>query len=179
MGLDDGEWGNSSDYFNRRDSYYFDEALICENAHVINSAKKQFPDDNKDFCPNCGRKSLDKCLKCGTPFQGQKFIGNGQLAANFRLQSFCYKCGNALPWTEKVVENACFIASEFMDEHEQEELRKSIDEVIRQTPFSEVAARKIKKLVPKIANGAGTTFRNILTTILSETLKKIIWPDKP
>ncbi len=59
---------------------------------------------------------------------------------------------------------------------ERERLKKSLDDIVRDTPQTTVAATRFKKLVAKAGPVVADSFRKILVDVLSETAKKVIWP---
>ena len=48
--------------------------------------------------------------------------------------------------------------------------------MVRETPQATVAATRFKSLVAKAGKPAADAFRDILVDILSEAIKKSIWP---
>lgn len=72
---------------------------------------------------------------------------------------------------------------EFSDEmdklspEERELLKKSIDDIIKDTPQTTVAATRFKKLILKAGSAAAIGIKEIIVDILSETAKKIIYPN--
>lgn len=64
---------------------------------------------------------------------------------------------------------------ENLNETEREELKKSLDEIVRDTPQTQVAALKFKKLAAKAGLTAATALRDLLVDIASESAKKAIW----
>jgi len=170
----DSDWMRGCKFSNSQDSQY-DNALICKNGHVINSMSNQYPIDNKAFCEECGSKALDRCEKCNTLIRGNK------LGDTYYLPSFCFNCGSVFPWTQLKIETAIELglSSELIDDNERDILRTSIPEIIKDTPRTMLESTKVKKILWKIGNGTSTMIKETLAAIISETAKKIIWPDKP
>jgi hypothetical protein len=75
------------------------------------------------------------------------------------------------------IEAAQELASEIneLTDDERELLAKSIDEIIKDTPKTTVAATRFKKLLAKVGSPIAESFREILVDIISETAKKSIW----
>ncbi|MFC1933668.1 DUF2321 domain-containing protein [Chloroflexota bacterium] len=94
------------------------------------------------------------------------------------LPSFCPDCGKPYPWTEAKIKAAQELADELdeLTSEERELLKKSIDDIIRDTPQTTVAVNRFKRLVAKAGKPAADAFRDILVDIVSETIKKSIWP---
>ena len=153
----------------------YDTAQICLNGHFITGSCVSSPEFKKNFCDKCGASTIDSCQKCKTPIRGY-YNGNISIAP-FSVPSFCYACGQSYPWTEAKIKAAKDLADELdkLKPDEKEALKKSIDDIIRDTPQTQVAAIRIKKLMVKAGAEAATFFRQILVDIASEAVKKQIW----
>jgi hypothetical protein len=57
---------------------------------------------------------------------------------------------------------------------EKEALSKSLDDLVKDTPQTQVAATRFKKLLSKVSKEGGTALREILVSVLSETAKKTL-----
>jgi hypothetical protein len=49
---------------------YYDQALICRNGHVANSAASGFPHSTK-YCENCSARTVSTCESCHQPIRGR------------------------------------------------------------------------------------------------------------
>jgi hypothetical protein len=58
---------------------------------------------------------------------------------------------------------------------EKEALKKSLDDIVRHTPYAEVASLRFKKLMAKGGKEAAEGFKSILFGIATEAAKKLIW----
>ena len=65
-----------------------------------------------------------------------------------------------------------------LSEEERTLLTESLDDIIRDTPRTPLAATRFKKHVGKAGAEVGSLFRELLVDICSETAKKIIWPNQ-
>ena len=96
------------------------------------------------------------------------------------LPSFCDECGKPYPWTEAILK----AAQEFSNEQvnlsleEQEMLKKDIDDIIRDTPQTTVAATRIKRFLAKAPKAVADGLWFIIRDLVSETAKKIILEGK-
>jgi hypothetical protein len=63
-----------------------------------------------------------------------------------------------------------------LDKNDRNVLSKSIDDLVRETPGTQVAAVRFKKLMKKVGGATADGFRSILVDVLSEAVKKILWP---
>jgi hypothetical protein len=97
---------------------------------------------------------------------------------HFHAPAFCAGCGTAYPWTESTLQAARDLTNELggLNETEKEALSKSFDDLVRDTPQTQVAAIRLKRLLPKIGREGAAALRDLLVDIASETAKKMIWP---
>ena len=82
---------------NRVDS---DIMQVCLSGHVINYKFVKKPEDNKDFCNRCGKKTITSCPnpKCDKPIRHSHNSLYGDISP---VPSFCKHCGGAFPWTRR------------------------------------------------------------------------------
>jgi len=59
---------------------------------------------------------------------------------------------------------------------EREQLKGSLDDIIRDSPQATVAATRFKRLAAKAGRTAADGLKEIMIDLVSETAKKIIWP---
>lgn len=131
------------------------------------------------WCDICGAKTIDACPSCSGPLKG---------AAKFAIttsqpttpHAYCIHCGKALPWTEAHLD-ALRETAKYIDGLNDED-RKMLSEILpdiaskAQTPRTELAIVKMKSLFKK----GGETFveasRKILIDVMSEAVKKSLFP---
>jgi hypothetical protein len=160
---------------------WYDTAQICIEGHPINCMSVSSPEHNRKFCRKCGAKTITNCENCSVPIKGFYHDPWASRPGNlswFTPRSFCDNCGKPYPWTEAKLKAAQDLSDELdnLSKEEREMLKKSIDDIVRDTPQTTVAATRFKKLVAKAGKVAADGFRDILVDILSEAAKKIIWP---
>lgn len=155
----------------------YDVAQVCPNGHVTNSMSAAYPDFNQDFCQQCGEKTTTACPVCNNPIRGG-YHGVFSLA-EFIAPAYCHKCGNTFPWTQRKIQAAIELAVEVggLEGDDATQFDASIREIIRDTPQTQVAAHRVKKLLGKFAKSTGKAIRDVVVDIASETAKKIIWPE--
>ena len=92
--------------------------------------------------------------------------------------SFCIHCGQAYPWTEGALQAAKSLADELeeLSNEEKEAMKTSIEELVKDTPNTAVAATRFRRLMTKAGKSAAVAFERILIEVMSETAKKIIYP---
>ncbi len=93
------------------------------------------------------------------------------------LPIFCPDCGKPYPWTETALKAAQELSDELenLSPEERDLLKKSIDDIIRDTPQTTVAATRFKRLVAKAGPVAAEGFKKILWDIATEFAKRQIW----
>ncbi|MFC2060747.1 DUF2321 domain-containing protein [Chloroflexota bacterium] len=94
------------------------------------------------------------------------------------LPIFCPDCGKPYPWTEAKLRAAQELTDlqEDLSLEEREILKKSIDDIVRDAPQATVAVSWFKRLVAKVEPVAADMYREILLPLLSEAVKRQIWP---
>jgi hypothetical protein len=138
------------------------------------------PQFKKKFCDKCGAPTITNCQNCDTPIRGgyhSDFIG----FFDYTPPSFCHDCGKPYPWTEAKLKAAQELTDllEDLSPEEREILKKSFDDIVRDTPQTTVAATRFKKLVAKAGKVAAEQLRELVVDIASETAKKIILERSP
>lgn len=159
---------------------WYDVAQVCLNGHLINDRAKSSPQHNQAFCGKCGKATITACLKCNEPLRGYYHVPRVvSLGASEFTASFCAACGTPYPWTAEKLEAARAYADEAegLSPEEKETLKKSFDDLIVESPRTQLAAIRFKKLLPKIGQQIGGALRDLLVDIVSETAKKALWPN--
>jgi hypothetical protein len=153
----------------------YDTAQICLNGHVVNSTTIDFPEFSKDFCTDCGQKTITQCPQCHTPIQGDL---RGVFGGKLEAPRFCHKCGEPYPWTAARITAARELANELdgLDKDDRMLLVASIEDIVRDSPKTTLAATRFRKIVAKGGKVAVDSFRDILVNVAAEAAKRIIWP---
>jgi hypothetical protein len=96
----------------------------------------------------------------------------------FDVPAYCHSCGKPYPWTAARIDAAKELSDELdgLTAEEKEQLKKSIDDIVVDTPRTTVAATRFKRLASKAGKGAVDSFKSILISVLSEAAKKILFP---
>jgi hypothetical protein len=91
---------------------------------------------------------------------------------------YCRGCGAQLPWTRQRLQAVAELADlqESLTAEEKLLLKKSFDDIIRDTAQSTVAAHRVKQLGAKAGKGFLDGARTILISVASEAAKKILFP---
>jgi len=156
-----------------RDEYWYDIALICMNGHVVNSAMQDRPEHNAPRCDDCGVVTISKCPSCENPIRGH--YHSNIMGLRYYAPSFCLQCGKPFPWTVAEVAAAKEMALELqLSPSEVTQLQGTIDDLMRDTPMTPVAALRFKKLVVKGGKLAETVFTEMVMKFATDTAKKLI-----
>jgi len=159
----------------RRHGNWYDTAQICTNGHVVNEQLISSPHIKKKFCDRCGAPTITNCQYCRVTIKGAYHFGPN--TSSWMRPSFCTNCGKPYPWTEASLKAAKELSDELenLSPEERNLLKKSIDDIVRETPQTTVAVNRFKKLVAKAGPVAADMYREILLPLLSEAVKKLIW----
>ncbi|MEJ5377088.1 MAG: DUF2321 domain-containing protein [bacterium] len=159
------------------DDSHYDVAQICEKGHVINSMARDYPNSNQDYCDKCGAPTLMACPFCKTAIRGYYHVPGVTGFSNYNAPSFCYKCGKPFPWTAAALTAAQELADELdgLTDDERESLKKSLDELVCETPSTRVAETRFNRIMKKVGKDGYDSMRSILTDIVSETVRKTIF----
>ena len=94
-----------------------------------------------------------------------------------RVPTFCDKCGNPFPWTQSRLDGAKSLADSLdLDVPERILLETSIEEIVRNTPRAPAEAIRFKSIVESAKPWALEGFKQLLEAVVSEGVKKLIWP---
>ena len=158
---------------------HYDIAQICENGHVANSMAREFPASNQDHCDKCGTPTIMVCPSCQTPIRGSYHIPGALRGRgfNYNAPAFCSECGEPFPWTATALRAAMELADEFdgLTDGERGTLKKSLPELVLETPRTRVAETRFKKIMWKVGKEGCEAMRSILTDFISETVRKTIF----
>lgn len=151
---------------------HYKNAAVCSNGHAISgdiSGKQIDP-----FCKTCGANIITKCQHCGENIQGKYKVPGVIDIVPYTPPAYCHHCGKPYPWTELKIQAAKMMIDD-MDELSDDERKKmsdSVDNIVVDTPLTEVSASRIKKLLTKVGVGTADAFRDILVNIASEVAVK-------
>ena len=157
---------------------YYDVALVCLNGHVINENVRDNPAHNATHCARCGEKTISKCPSCNSDIRGSYEVpGVCVFGGGFEAPAFCHECGKPYPWTAERLAAAKELANEFeeLSADEKTKLQDSLDDLVKETPRTEVSGLRFKKIMKKVGKDSYDGMKSILTDIASETLKKAMF----
>lgn len=156
----------------------YDGANICVNGHVINPDAKRRPIHNTEFCDKCGAETIFTCLHYQRPIRGSYSVDGLTDPRRYSAPSFCTGCGKPYPWTSAALAAAreLVVESDSLSSAEREELQSTFSDLVTDTPRTTVAASKYKRLAIKAGKEVASGLRDILVDVVSESVKKVIWP---
>ncbi len=157
------------------DQEWQDTAQICLNGHVINDYSKGSPELNQKFCDRCGAATITQCPSCKNGIPGNWHIPNvGHLP--YELPAFCKDCGTGYPWKEAKRQAAVDLIKELegLDDDERKALTGTLDDLIKESPQTTVAATRFQRLASKLSKEGKTMLRDLVVDIASEAAKKIL-----
>ena len=162
---------------NRLEAYYH-TAQICMNGHEITDSLDRSPERSAPYCPRCGKKTIMACPACITPIRGDFHVEGVLAVVEYTPPSFCHHCGNPFPWTSARIAAAKELADELdgVSKAERETLKKSIDELSSDTPRTELAAYRFKRIMGKVGKGAADAMRSLVVDVVSEAVRKMLFP---
>ena len=162
---------------------HYDKAWVCRNGHSINTAVKWDSSKNAEHCPQCGEPAVKECEACNAPLRGDRITPAhrsdwglhvpGKRIRMRRVPAYCHACGKAYPWTERKAEAMEEMIDELdgLSDEERNRLKKSIPDIIADTPKSETAALRFKKAVAKVGEAGGNLMMKVLASVATEAVK--------
>lgn len=160
------------------DDEWSDFAQVCLNGHPVNSTVDARPDLNRHFCARCGQQTILECLNCHAPIRG--YSGMEALGIAYAIEyeppSYCDSCGSPFPWTETGIKAAKDLAAELegLTEEERAVLAASIDDLVRDTPRTQLAATRFKRLLAKARDRGGQLLWEMVKGLASEAAKQAL-----
>jgi hypothetical protein len=85
---------------------------VCMNGHKITQHHGRSSSDDKDYCTQCGARTVVECKACRTKIPGcVHYPGVIGGCRDMEVPDFCQACGEPYPWTEQ--EERAFLAADF------------------------------------------------------------------
>lgn len=152
------------------EKYY--NAIICKNGHVISA----IGDNTDKFCKICGSETITACTQCQTPIRGKICNDMLLIGINYELPAYCYKCGAPFPWTVSALDAAKEIINfdSAIPDNEKEMVIHSIPDIISETPKSNIAAIRFKKVMSCAGKFTADALRQFIIDFGCELVKNQI-----
>lgn len=155
---------------------HYRTAMVCEKGHLITDDVEGQPATRAAFCQECGAKTLAACPKCGEAIRGYyKVPGVADFTGRVApVPTYCHACGHPYPWTasKKRAWRELVEESDVLSKEEKERLTGSIDDLIADTPGTNVAVMRVKKWLAKAGNVIGPLVKQIVLDVGTEAVKK-------
>lgn len=115
------------------------------------------------FCNDCGAPTLDSCQHCGSKI------------ADRPRPAYCGQCGKPFPWTERDIALAKAAADETpLSSEDKATLRASVEDLVVNSPGTELAAMRVKRLMRDVTPALRDMFFKIIQNVgTSEALKHL------
>jgi len=158
----------------------YDTQRVCLNGHQIDIAIHRFPSLIKEYCPECGAKTIIKCPSCQEEILGKYFVDGVLDFEGTSVPKFCHKCGAAYPWTAAKIEAAQELVreTEGLSKDDVKMFEESISQLTTDSPKTPVAIVRFNKYAAKAGKAIAGGLRDLLVDIVSESVKKAIWKDQ-
>ena len=169
-------------YGSRRDynASHYDVSQVCLNGHVITDRYNGSPQLRKDFCDQCGAKTIKQCPNCGKDIQGGDYIvsiSGVTIAGMTPAPGYCHNCGQPFPWTTARLEVAQQTIREMDDlGDKKDELANSLPDLAVETPKTDLAVLRWKRVLGSVGTQSALAIREVLVAIASEAVKKALFP---
>lgn len=150
----------------------YDVAQVCPNGHVATPFFIAQPQFRQDFCQECGAETIYECPNCNEGIRGGY---HGVLDfEEFKAPPFCVNCGQPFSWTANALEAARDLTDELdeLSAEERAKLKASFDDLVADTPRTDVAVVRVKKSLAKIGKASADSLRKIIVSIGTEYVKK-------
>lgn len=152
-------------------------AQVCQNGHVATCSADEYPELQERFCSKCGEATIMQCPSCDVSIRGLFQIEGMFVSRVYAPPAFCYNCGKAFPWTERKIASAVELLEDAADlsPEELQRFRSDLTELTKDSPKTQVASLRLKKIMNKVGTSIASSLRAILCDVLSEAAKREIW----
>jgi hypothetical protein len=153
-------------------------AEVCPNGHASTSSADTSPELREKFCSQCGEPTFTQCPSCKASIRGYYYVeGVIALGGSYEPPAFCHNCGSRFPWTERRIAGAVELVEvgAGLPAEELEQFRADLTELTRDSPKTQVASLRFKKVMAKVGTSVASGVRDIVVDVLSEAAKKAIW----
>ncbi|NBA56465.1 DUF2321 domain-containing protein [Enterococcus hirae] len=153
---------------------------VCTNGHQISDCSTSNSDPQpEEYCEECGSKVITTCPTCRIPILGHKTI-DGVITLGYitPVPKYCRHCSNPYPWTSLILESAVELLSldEDLPDSDKILIKTAIPDLLVDTPKTKLAEAKFKKGFSNASKLVKDSLYNLLVDVLSESVKKTIFP---
>jgi hypothetical protein len=130
---------------------------------------------DEPYCELCGALVITCCPKCNRPIKGES--ANTIFAASpSKPPAYCPECGQPYPWTERALSSAVALIyeTECLELEDRERLVSALPDISAETPNTQLAVTRIKRILTKVGNAGDEVIRSILAGITCEAVKVLL-----
>ncbi len=153
---------------------HYDQMQACLNGHLITDHAQTKPQFRAKFCKRCGASAIDCCPSCQAPIKGD-YLASSVLVLGYTtpVPAYCENCGAAYPWRQAAIDNLSDVLRESMvSEQDIAAVEATLPDVVRDTPKTEGAALKLKRLMGQLSRPTYEIAIKVVTDLASEAAKK-------
>ncbi|ALR05919.1 DUF2321 domain-containing protein [Xylella fastidiosa] len=152
-------------------------AKICPNGHVATTAADQNHELWEAFCSQSGEATILQCPKYNASIRGDDYVeGVLGFGGDYEPPTFCNNCGSRFPWTERKIAGTVELVEAGADlmPDEVQQFRTDLTELTKDSPKTQVACLRFKKVMAKVRTSVTSGVRDIVVDVFSEAAKKAI-----
>ena len=152
----------------------FDTMQVCLNGHKISEYAATMPQFSKPHCPTCGERTITTCPQCQVTIQGH-YNSPGILSGSEKsVPNNCHSCGTAYPWRQAAIASAIEVLQIDLEGKDAVDVAQLVTAIAIETPRTQVAALKLKLLLPKVGKATYDVAIKVISDVASETAKKTL-----
>jgi len=152
----------------------YDIMEVCLNGHQITDSAGGNPQRRKPYCPKCGAKTIIACPECHANIQGYFHSEYSISLADTPVPNNCHNCGTAYPWRQAQIAAAIEKLEMALEGQGAVDVPGLVNDIATDSPRAELAALKLKRLLPKIGEAARQVAIEAFSDVASATLKKTL-----
>ena len=151
-------------------------AEVCLNGHHTTDSIERAPERRSKYCPKCGATTITQCPSCSASIRGDYDVPGVIVISGYQPPNYCYNCGTHLPWMQDKISAAQELVDEIeeLSKDEQSILKRSILELAQDSPRTEVASVRYKKLIKKSGGFISQSLNSLVASIATEAAKKLL-----
>lgn len=184
------------------ETFHFATAQICNNGHIVNIDTDNHPECNRNFCPECGMKTIIACPSCNAPIKGLHFktetyqttrpgvyvLGQSRVKTTsqnvpvnpddiFNVPAYCHNCGQPYPWTESLLQEADTIIDSFdeLTEEQRKLLKDKFPDLLTETPRTISSALTFSKLINGLTSVGSAVGKGFLVSLLEKHIPETLF----
>ena len=152
----------------------YDVMQVCLNGHKTSEYAETMPQFSKPHCPTCGERTIKACPDCQAPIHGHYHSPGVISISDTPVPNNCYSCGTAYPWRQAAIANAIEVLEMDLTGQDALDAPELIRAIASETPRSEIAALKLKRILPKLGKATYDVAIKVISDLASETAKKTL-----